>query len=143
MFKPYGSTSTTLYSFRSASDTHLLDIFSDGHINVGTPPGSGSYKLNVGGSIRANEVVVNTSGADFVFADDYHLRSLNNLAAYIKIHKHLPDIPDAKEIKSNGASVGELQTKLLQKVEELTLYVIQLKEQNDALNNKIVKLQKK
>lgn len=113
-----------------------------GKINV--IPG---YKLDVDGKIRANEIVVNTGGADFVFENDYNLKSLDEVETFIKENKHLPDIPTAEEVEENGVSLGEMQTKLLQKIEELTLYVIeqdksieQLKEENDSLkkilNNK-------
>ncbi len=84
-----------------------------------------SYKLDVAGKIRADEIVVNTTGADFVFEPTYKLRSLSELETFIRTNKHLPDIAPAKEMQENGVSAGEMQTKLLQKVEELTLYVIE------------------
>jgi hypothetical protein len=75
------------------------------------------YKLDVNGSVRANEIVVNTTGADFVFQEDYCLRPLSEVAAFIKSNKHLPEIASADEMQANGVAVSELQTKLLQKVE--------------------------
>jgi len=100
--------------------------FIAGPLAVGkdSPPISG-YKLDVDGKIRANEIVVNTGGADFVFEDNYNLKSLNEVESFIKENKHLPEIPTAKEVQENGVSLGEMQTKLLQKVEELTLYIIE------------------
>ncbi|HEX3008090.1 MAG TPA: hypothetical protein VHO90_10790 [Bacteroidales bacterium] len=106
-----------------------------------------AYKLDVGGKIRADEIVVNTTGADFVFDSTYNLRSLLELETFIKQNKHLPEMPPAKEMQKNGVSAGEMQAKLLQKVEELTLYVIEqqktideLKKENllikQSLNNK-------
>ncbi len=91
------------------------------------------YKLDVEGPIRAHEIVVNTTGADFVFEPTYKLRSLSELETFIRTNKHLPDIAPAKEMQENGVSAGEMQAKLLQKVEELTLYVIELKKENEQL----------
>ncbi len=108
-------------------------IEANGNVVVGTPAPTGTqgvYKLNVWGRARANEIVVNTTGADFVFAKDYRLRPLGEVEQFIAINQHLPEIPSAQEMQQNGMAVGELQTKLLQKVEELTLYVI---EQNKKL----------
>ncbi len=106
----------------------------DGNLGVGTTT-TGNYRLNVAGGIRADSVIVNTTGADFVFGKNYHAMSLDNLGKYIKAHKHLPGIPTAVEMQKGGVSVGSLQTKLLQKVEELTLYVVRE-------NKKIEKLEK-
>jgi hypothetical protein len=92
-----------------------------------------SYRLAVDGTIKAREVVVENNWSDFVFADDYNLRSLEEVESFIKAHKHLPDIPSEKEVQANGVSLGDTQAKLLQKIEELTLYVIQQKKELDAL----------
>ena len=134
LFKNYGP-GIVLFSFRNSSDTHLLDISSNGNINVGAPPAGGSYLLNVGGNIRANEVVVNTSGADYVFNNTYKLMSLNKLSSYIKQNKHLPGLPSAKEMQTKGEKVSETQTKLLAKVEELTLYIIKQQKEIDELKS--------
>ena len=64
-----------------------------------------------------------------MFDSDYRLRSLNEVESYINKYKHLPDIPSAGEIKDNGLAVGEVQTKMMAKIEELTLYVIALQKQ--------------
>jgi len=96
-----------------------------------------AYKLDVNGNVRANQVVVNTTGADFVFEPAYHLFSLADLKKYIDQNHHLPEIPSAKEMQTNGLNVGDNQIKLLQKVEELTLYLIdkdkQLSDQQKVL----------
>jgi hypothetical protein len=107
-----------------------------GNVGIGTFAVS-SYKLNVWGRARAHEIVVNTTGADFVFAKDYRLRPLGEVEQFITTHQHLPEIPSAREMQANGMAVGELQTKLLQKVEELTLYVIELKKENQAQQQEI------
>ena len=92
-----------------------------------------TYKLDVAGKVRANEIVVNTTGADYVFDEDYKLKTLSEVETYIQENGHLPDIPSAEEMQTNGMAVGELNTKLLEKVEELTLYVIELKKDNESL----------
>lgn len=114
-----------------------------GGLALGKTTISSGYKFDVNGKIRANEIVVNSTGADFVFEADYNLKSLEEVEYYIKENKHLPGIPSAKEVEENGVSLGEMQTKLLQKIEELTLYVIELKKENDILNTKVNGLDKR
>ena len=89
------------------------------------------------GTIRAKEVLVNLDGgADFVFEKGYKLLPIEHVANYVQENKHLPDIPSANEMVKNGVRMGDMQVKLLQKVEELTLYAIQQ-------NKKIVEQEKK
>jgi hypothetical protein len=95
-----------------------------------------AYKLDISGIIRADEIVVNTTGADFVFEPHYKLLSIPELEAFIKANKRLPDISPAKEMQENGVSSGEMQAKLLQKVEELTLYIIELEKRIKELESK-------
>ena len=82
-------------------------------------------------------IVGDVTGADFVFEDGYNLLPLHKLEQSIKQNKHLPDIPSAKEMEENGLTMGEFQIKLLQKIEELTLYMIELKKDNDNLKEQI------
>lgn len=77
---------------------------------------NGSYLLDVNGKIRSNEIVVNTTGADFVFEHNYDLKTLEEVEAYITQHKHLSEIPSAKEMEKEGMAVAHIQTKLLQKL---------------------------
>jgi len=101
-------------------------VMGNGNVLIGkTSQTNTGYMLDVNGKARANEIVVNTTGADFVFEKEYKLRSLKEVEAFIKENKHLPDIPTAKHMVENGVSLGELNTKLLQKVEELTLHLIE------------------
>ncbi len=87
---------------------------------------TGTHKLAVEGTIGARELVVETgTWSDFVFEEDYNLPTLQEVEAHIKEKGHLPDIPSEKEVMENGISVGEMNAKLLQKIEELTLYVIE------------------
>ncbi|MFZ1081075.1 MAG: hypothetical protein WAO19_04030 [Candidatus Kryptoniota bacterium] len=94
-----------------------------------------AYHLDVAGGIRADSVVVNSTGADFVFDENYQKLSLDELGQYVSAHRHLPGVASSEDVQKDGVSVGALQTKLLQKVEELTLYVIDQ-------NKRIEKLEK-
>lgn len=109
-----------------------LRIAENGNVGIGTP-NPGAFRLAVNGSVRAKEVIVDTGWADFVFDDDYPLMPLDEVARHIAEKGHLPDIPSAQEVEANGVSIGEMQAKLLQKVEELTLYMIDLEQDNDTL----------
>jgi hypothetical protein len=108
------------------------------HINIGKPEAPAT--LTVAGDIRAREVRVDiNAGADFVFESDYSLLSLEELEQFITTNKHLPDIAPANEMEQNGIDMGEMQIKLLQKIEELTLYII---EQNKRMQEQDKKMQK-
>lgn len=110
------------------------------NVGIGTTSNSAlssTYKLHVNGKIRAKEIVVETGWADFVFESDYKLRSLEEVESYIQDNGHLPDVPSAEDVAENGVTVGEMEAVLLQKIEELTLYVIDMKKQNDALKAEV------
>jgi hypothetical protein len=119
-----------LYFFTNNSNA-LMTITTAGNVGIGTI--NPTYKLAVLGTIRATEVRVETGWSDFVFDDNYKLRSLDEVEKYIQQNKHLPDIPSASEIQQDGLAVGESQTKMMQKIEELTLYVIDLQKEIDQL----------
>lgn len=99
--------------------------------------------LEVNGTIRAKEIKVETGWADFVFAPDYNLPSLREVESHIKEHRHLPGIPTEAEVKKNGANLGEMNVKLLQKVEELTLYMIQQNKEIESLKSEVQQLRGK
>lgn len=113
----------------------VFKIYGDGSTTIGEKEYNGIYgkaKLNVDGLIAAKELVVNTtSWADFVFDKNYKLITLTELQNYIDKNKHLPGIPAANEVILNGYSVGEMDKILLQKIEELTIYIIELKKEVD------------
>ena len=111
------------------------------HGNVGIGTTSPTHKLSVNGTIRTKEVIVDTGWADYVFNPGYRLKPLKEIAVYIKANHHLPDIPSEAEVKENGVSLGEMQSKLLAKIEELTLHVIQEHERNDRLQERLARLE--
>jgi hypothetical protein len=83
------------------------------------------YLLDVAGNIRGNKLVVNSTGADYVFDSSYQLRPLSEINSYIEQNHHLPGIEPASQMQDSGLDVGANQTKLLAKIEELTLYLLQ------------------
>jgi hypothetical protein len=96
------------------------------NVGIGTTDTRG-YKLAVAGSVIAESLKVKNHAGwpDFVFARDYRLPSIPEVEAFVKAHNHLPGIPSAAEVATDGIDVGEMNKKLLQKVEELTLYLIE------------------
>jgi hypothetical protein len=116
-------------------------VKSNGNIGIGTTNPNG-WKLAVNGQIRAKEIKVETGWSDFVFYDDYKLPTLKEVENHIKEKGHLKDIPSAKEVKKNGILLGEMDAKLLRKIEELTLYTINQQKEIENLKNKNSKLLK-
>ena len=113
-------------------------INTSGNIGIGTE--TPQHKLDVRGAIRANEIYVNTvGGADFVFDESYKLRPLSELNEFVKQKQHLPEIPSAAEMQEKGVNINELQIQLLQKVEELTLYIIQQEQRIQELESQLSK----
>lgn len=97
----------------------------------------------INGIVHANEIKVeNTRWPDFVFSEDYKLPSISEVAKHIAEKKHLPGIPSEKEVSENGIDLGMMNAKLLQKIEELTLYVIQLKMENEEIKSEIAEMKK-
>lgn len=101
-------------------------------------------QLRVDGTIYTKELNVQLNvWADHVFNKDYKLKSLSELEKYIKENNHLPEIPSENDVITNGLKVGEMNALLLKKIEELTLYLIEMKNENEDLKNRIIKLEKK
>jgi hypothetical protein len=105
----------------------------NGNVGIGTSDTKG-YKLAVAGSLIAESVKVKLQGAwpDFVFEKTYKLPSLSDTEKHIKENGHLPGIPSAEDVRANGIELGDMNKKLLQKVEELTLYLIEMKKETEA-----------
>ncbi|MCR9252371.1 MAG: hypothetical protein NXI20_18245 [bacterium] len=113
------------------------------NVGIGTTDTFG-HKLAVNGSIGCKEVKVETTSAwpDYVFEDGYDLISLEAIESFINENGHLPNIPSAAEVEENkGIELGEMNAKLLEKIEELTLYMIELKKENQSLKNRIEKIE--
>jgi len=100
--------------------------------------------LAVQGKVHAEEVKVdlNVPVPDYVFKNDYQLRSLADVKAYVQANSHLPEVPSAKEIEENGIDLGEMNMLLLKKIEELTLYQLQHEEQMSKLKQTLEKQNK-
>lgn len=129
---------------RSAADNGVVVIQDGnaGNVGIGTANTAG-YKLAVNGKIRAKEIRVETGWADYVFAPEYKLRPLEEVESFIKANQHLPEIQPASEIQANGLDVANVTTKMMAKIEELTLYLIEMKKENDALKQRVNSLENK
>ncbi|MBK6995733.1 MAG: hypothetical protein IPH31_12675 [Lewinellaceae bacterium] len=131
----------------------------DGRVKVGaanfpTFAGAAFYELAVGGGIIAEEVLVRLQSgggwADYVFADDYAVKPLPEVEAFVKKEKHLPGVPSAAEVAEKGLSLGEMQKIQMEKIEELYLHVIEmnkqvqtLKSENESLKSRVTELEKR
>lgn len=154
---PYAGFSETgsnkLYIENSNTTEPLIyGDFATNEVGINTKVVTG-YALSVNGKVRANELHVYTGWADYVFEDDYKLRTLKEVETFIQKNRHLPDVPSEKEVKKNGIFVGKMHATLLRKIEELTLYMIAsnkamktlekevkvLKKENKALKAKLQK----
>ena len=101
---------------------------------------SNSIKVN---SLNAKDIQMDMHGAaDYVFEDNYDLKSLSEVESYVNEHKHLPGMPSAAEMDANGVSVSKMSNLLLEKVEELTLHMIKLEKENAALKARVQELEK-
>ncbi|MEP7265921.1 MAG: hypothetical protein ABI772_15565 [Bacteroidota bacterium] len=126
----YGTNEDTyIRGGKTTSNVIIADLTN----NVGIGTANPLYKLDVCGNIRAKEVRVSTGWCDYVFADDYILPALSDVEDFIKTNKHLPEVTPGALIESEGLEVGKTSAQMIKKIEELTLYVIDLQKQVDAL----------
>ncbi|MVT07469.1 hypothetical protein [Chitinophaga tropicalis] len=124
-----------------ATNNAELRLIQNGNVGIGTA--NPQSKLAVAGTITAHRLKVTSNSADwpdYVFRSDYHLPSLKEVESYVTTNKHLEGMPTADEIATNGQDVGELNRKLLQKIEELTLYLIEEHKKNEEQQKEIVEL---
>ncbi|WP_027379177.1 hypothetical protein [Chryseobacterium daeguense] len=138
------SSGITKIKFSDAVHKSNLVIFNTGKVTVGTDQydNDPNYIFYVKKGIKAEQVKVENPAAngwaDYVFKKDYKLRTLEEVEKHIADKGHLPNIPSAKEVEKNGINLGEMDAKLLEKIEELTLYLI---EQNKQINSQEKQLQ--
>ncbi|MDW3197409.1 MAG: hypothetical protein R8G66_33840 [Cytophagales bacterium] len=148
----FGSSYTKEISFRNVSSTayeQLMVIKPNGKVGIGT--NSPTQELSVDGKINAEEIILeDVSGADFVFEEDYDLRSLEETEQFIKVNKHLPEVPSAAEMAEEGLAIKDMNILLLQKVEELTLHLIrmekeaiEMKQNTENLTSKVLQQEEK
>ncbi len=127
----FGLGSGGVLDFRNANNQNLMRLE------------EATGKLYLGGKLTATEIEVKLDvWPDFVFADDYQLKSLYEVENYIRANRHLPGVPSEAEVIENGVNVGEISSILLQKIEELTLYMIELNKQNEELRLRVQELEK-
>ncbi len=155
---PYQEINGPAHSFKTSIDAYVNSsgksdegtIYShssglnylNGNLGLGTTDTKG-FKLAVNGKIRAQEIKVEaTNWPDYVFEEGFKVGTLEELESYIKANKHLPDIPAAKEVKENGVELGEMNKLLLKKIEELTLYIIELKKESVDQQKQLDELKK-
>lgn len=129
-WKPYNSGTSG-----NGTLNNVLFLKDNGNIGIGT--NNPQAKLAVNGEVLAKSIRVNTSSTywpDYVFGENYELMSLKELDTYVKDNKHLPGVPSANEVEEQGTvDLGEMNALLLEKVEELTRYVIDLQKQIDEM----------
>jgi len=114
----------------SSEPIERMRIVGNGNVGIGTA--NPREKLSVNGAIRAREIKVeNSNWPDYVFDAEYSLPTLEEVEVQIRKVGHLSGMPSAKEVNSNGVNLGEMNAALLQKIEELTLYLIRMNKRND------------
>jgi len=133
MFGVDGTWTTKYFGMKTDGDFVIIG----GNVGIGTTDPKG-YKLAINGKICAHEIKIETANwPDYVFAKDYSLLSLLETEKHIKEKGHLPGIPSAAEVKANGIDLGEMNAKLLQKIEELTLHLIRIEKDNKEMKQLI------
>jgi len=141
----YESSTDLLRINASNSNGYRNDIviLADGRVGIGTATPATGYALSVNGKAVCTEVLVDNvaNWPDYVFADDYKLMTLEELERSIQQNNHLPGLPAAAEVEENGVHLGDMQKRLLEKVEELTLYTIEQDKQIKELQMKLNSLE--
>jgi hypothetical protein len=152
LLKGQAAQTGDMLRIKNSADADLFRIPADGggyfagNVGIGitnttTDP---DYKLFVDKGIKTKKIkVTQTAWPDYVFHQQYKLPSLIEVEKYIKANNHLPEVPSAKEIETDGLNLGDNQATLLKKIEELTLYIIDLNKKSEEQNKKIAELEKR
>jgi len=120
---------------------NVIYINDAGYVGIGTT--NPTEKLAINGNVKCKQVQVSLDGwSDFVFQEDYALMPLVEVEAFILQYNHLPGVPSEDEVITKGSNLGEMDAILLQKIEELTLYIIQLKKENDEFKKYVQNIKK-
>jgi len=138
-FYIHGWQTNAAFNFiNGENENNLMKIDKHGRVGIGTTNTSDA-KLTVAGRILAEEmkIILSVPQSDFVFEEDYELMPLPELDQFVRTNKHLPGVPSATEFAHDGYSVGEMDDLLLRKVEELTLYIIELRKELAEMKNKM------
>jgi hypothetical protein len=138
---PYLWSNSGKIAFGDDGNPTMVVAMSGGNVGIGTT--SPQAKLSVNGEIYAKKVKVTQTGwPDYVFYGGYRLRPLSEVEEFLKLYKHLPEVPSASVIEKDGLDLGDSQATLLKKIEELTLYLIQQNKKLDALEKRLQQLMK-
>ena len=148
-WKPFGSTNG---SEGNGFANYIMYLRDNGQIGMGVKPNEftdfteSGYRLHVRGGIISEKMkvaIINSADwADYVFEDNYQLIPLEEVQAFIDENGHLPNVPSAENVCKNGIDLGKMDAKLLEKIEELTLYMLAMKKENDILKAKVETLEK-
>ncbi|MBW8889835.1 MAG: hypothetical protein JF616_18910 [Fibrobacteres bacterium] len=133
--------------FRVSGAQQAMSISGSGNVGINNPnPGE---RLDIDGNIKATGSITVASVVtkswsvtpDYVFEKDYRLASLDDVEKFVDVHKHLPEVPSAKDLAKTGMNLAEMNVVLLKKVEELTLYSIEERKRNQALERRLDRLE--
>ena len=141
----FGTTHVSHFNYSTAENTYIrggkdnaLIIIGDGtgqRIAIGSSTVANGFTLSVSGKVITEEVQIQlkTAWPDYVFLQNHKLTPLSELENYIQQHQHLPNIPSAGEIEKKGLVVGDMQKRMMEKIEELTLYILELNKRIEVL----------
>jgi hypothetical protein len=132
-------------NFWNSTGGNVMSLRGDGRVGIGTLNTATGFKLSVAGKIICEELKVQLIGAwpDYVFRNDYPLRSLEELESFIQKNQHLPGVLPASEIDGNGVQIGDMQKRSMEKIEELTLYILQQNNKIKSQESRISLLEEK
>jgi hypothetical protein len=133
----WSSASSAFSSGWTSTGNNLFNTNTGGAIGINCTAIPAGYMLSVNGHVRARKIRVDSeTWCDYVFAEGYNLTPIKELEKFISTYKHLPEIPSAMEVKEQGIDLADMDARLLKKVEEMTLYIIQLEKRIESLEKK-------